>query len=177
MKRIATLAALSAAMLAGCSASPDARIADAPEALRPPAGEVMTLELQASGFQLYECTARPAAAAQYEWKFRGPEASLRDKTGAGKGRHYGGPTWEANDGSLVVAEVRASAPSPDAGAIPLLLLGSKLNSGSGAFGRVRSIQRLATHGGKAPSAACAQAEAGRIARVPYTAVYRFFEAA
>jgi uncharacterized protein DUF3455 len=176
MKNAATMFTLAAAVLAaGCSAARDSRTIEVAETLRPSAGQVMALELLASGVQLYECTPSAAKAGQYEWKFRGPEAALADRGGASRGRHYGGPTWESNDGSMVVGEVLASAPSPDPSAIPHLLLKSRHTSGSGAFGRVRSIQRLATAGGRAPASACAASDVGRIARVPYTATYRFFE--
>ena len=175
MKRVATIVALNAAVLAAGSALADSRTMDVPEVLQPPVGQTMALEFRASGVQLYECAPRPALTGQYEWKFRGPEATLMDAGGATKGRHYGGPTWESADGSMVVGEVRSSVPSPNADAVPLLLLDAKLASGSGAFGRVRSIQRLATAGGRAPAAACGERDAGRVARVPYTAIYRFFE--
>ncbi len=48
-------------------------------------------------------------------------------------------------------------------------------SGHGTFSKVRSIQRLGTSGGRAPAYACGQGDAGRMARVPYTATYRFYE--
>lgn len=174
MKQVASSALLATAILAAaCAAAPDSSTPHVPEVVRAPAGQVMAREFLASGVQLYECV--PGKAGQYEWKFRGPEAALRDKAGASQGRHYGGPTWEASDGSRVVAKVRASAPAAKAGAIPLLLLDAQSNQGQGAFARVRSIQRLATEGGVAPAYACGQGEVGRVARVPYTAIYRFFE--
>lgn len=171
MKYAASIASLTTTLLAACSAIPGAGPLPEPQAVRAPAGQVMSLELLASGVQLYECV--PGKAGGMEWKFRGPEAALMDKSGASQGRHYGGPTWESTDGSRVVAEVRASAPAPEA--IPLLLLSAKSTSGNGAFGKVRSIQRLGTRGGRAPEYACGQADAGRVARVPYTATYRFYE--
>jgi hypothetical protein len=87
------------------------------------------------------------------------------------GTHYGGPTWQAPDGSAVVAEVRARERAPDPSAIPHLLLAVKSASGKGSFERVRSIQRLETAGGVAPAGAC---EASQVARVPYTATYYFY---
>jgi len=173
MNRVARIVALNVAVLAAGSAFADSRTMEVPEAVRAPAGQVVALELRASGVQLYECAPSPAGTGQFEWKFRGPEAALMDAGGASKGRHYGGPTWESADGSMVVGEVRSSAPSPDA--IPLLLLNARLTSGSGAFSRVRSIQRLATVGGRAPAHPCGESDSGRVARVPYTAIYRFFE--
>lgn len=171
MKHVASIAAVTTALVAaGCSTLSAATLHE-PEAVRAPAGQVMARELLASGVQLYECV--PGKAGGYEWKFRGPEAALMDKAGAPMGKHYGGPTWESLDGSMVVAEVRASAPAPDA--IPLLLLSAKSTKGEGTFSKVRSIQRLATAGGRAPEYACVQGDAGRVARVPYTATYRFYE--
>ncbi len=71
-------------------------------------------------------------------------------------------------------KARDGGPDPDA--IPWLLLGAKSNSGTGAFGQVRSIQRLQTVGGKAPSTPCSQDNAHQVARVTYKAVYYFYAA-
>lgn len=159
MKRILIVTGL---LLAGMDAA--ASLPQAPEALRPPAGQHLAMELLATGVQIYECVAS-------EWKFKGPEATLIDRTGRPMGTHYGGPTWKAPDGSLVVGEVRAKAPAAAANAIPHLLLGAKSTSGTGSFGRVSMIQRLETVGGIAPAEPCTGAQ---VARVPYTATYYFY---
>ena len=143
-----------------------------PEALKAPEGELLAMELLATGVQVYECGA--AANDGFEWKFRGPEAALMDRQGHRMGSHYGGPTWEAADGSKVVAEVRAKANATESGAIPYLLLAAKSTSGAGAFARVKSIQRLETAGGVAPSEPCTAKDVARVARVPYTATYYFY---
>ena len=142
-----------------------------PEKLKPSAGEVLSLETAATGVQIYECG---AGKDGFQWVFKGPEAELFDRAGKRVGRHYGGPTWEANDGSKVVAAVAARDDAPN-GAIPWLLLKANSTAGSGVFGKTTSIQRLSTVGGNAPSEACGQAQAGRIARVDYKATYYFFE--
>jgi len=126
----------------------------------------------AKGVQIYEC--RPAKAEGYEWAFMGPEADLFDTQGAKIGRHYAGPHWEANDGSTIVASVKASAPAPDAGAIAWLLLGAKSVGPEGAFSKVSSVRRVHTVGGMAPASGCSEDETGRIVRIPYTADYYFF---
>lgn len=144
-----------------------------PEALEAPAGQELSMELLANGVQIYEC-APQSGGYGYEWKFKGPEASLMDRKGRPMGTHYGGPTWEAPDGSKVVGEVRARANAGDSSAIPLLLLGAKSSSGEGAFSKVKSIQRLETAGGVAPSEACTAGDVTRVARVPYTATYYFY---
>jgi hypothetical protein len=161
---------LLAAALAACSTTPPAPIA--PAELQPPASERVVLEALASGFQLYECVTDSAAG--YQWRFKGPEARLVDRGGRDLGRHYGGPTWEAPDGSKVVAEMRAQAKSPDANAIAHLLLKAKSTSGSGVYGGVRSIQRLATEGGRAPAVTCSRENFAQVARVPYRATYYFY---
>ncbi|MDR3682769.1 MAG: DUF3455 domain-containing protein [Geothrix sp.] len=144
-----------------------------PEALKAPADQVLAFELQASGVQIYECRARQDDPARFEWVFRAPEADLFDASGQRVGRHYGGPTWEGQDGSKVVGEVKAKDTSRSSGSIPWLLLGAKSNAGPGRFGPVRSIQRLDTVGGAAPASA-SPAQVGQEVRVPYRATYAFY---
>jgi hypothetical protein len=144
---------------------------DVPATLRPPASQELMLEVLAKGVQIYECASSSDA---FEWKFKGPEAELADRAGRPLGTHYGGPTWEALDGSKIVAEVRARANAADPGAIPLLLLNVKASSGEGLLARVRSIQRLQTVGGIAPSEPCNAQAVTRVARVPYTATYYMY---
>lgn len=146
---------------------------EVPEALRPPADQALALEARAEGVQIYECSAGQDPA-RFEWVFKSPEAELSDISGRKIGKHYAGPTWESVDGSKVVGGAKASDPGPDASAIPWLLLGAKSNSGSGVFGRVKSIQRLQTVGGKAPTTPCGQANVKEVARVPYKATYYFY---
>jgi hypothetical protein len=107
------------------------------------------------------------------WAFVGPEATLYADAcyESVVGIHYAGPTWEANDGSKVVAS-RIAGCAPIRGIIPWLRLGATRNEGSGRFARVAQIQRLNTIGGVAP-AEPGQA-IGEEARVPYTAEYYFY---
>jgi hypothetical protein len=145
-----------------------------PQTLQAPAGEELFLEARAAGVQVYECGAKPGDAAAYVWNFRAPEASLADAGGRPIGKHYAGPTWEALDGSRVVADVKARDAGPDAAAIPWLLLSVKSTAGSGTFEGTRSIQRVRTVGGIAPATPCGAANAKEVARVPYTATYNFY---
>jgi hypothetical protein len=126
--------------------------------------------------QIYVCGASKAGASRFEWAFKAPEAQLFDVGGKPLGKHYACPTWEALDGSKVLGEVRARNDGPDAKAIPWLLLAAKSTSGNGLFGQTKSIQRLATAGGLAPSDVCTTAQAGKKARVDYKAIYRYFNA-
>ena len=168
------LVAPAATLLAACTFN---KVLVAPEVaaeLRPPAGQQLYFETLAEGVQVYECVTNDRAPTGYAWAFRGPEATLMDRQRAILGKHYGGPTWEANDGSKVVAEVRGKTDAPDAKAIPWLLLGTKSREGKGTFDAVTSIQRLATEGGIAPSGGCDGGRVGQKARVPYKATYYFY---
>jgi hypothetical protein len=162
--------------LSGWASSPAVRPPDAPEALRPPADQAVVLEALARGVQIYECSASQDKPEHFEWVFKSPEAELFDRTDRKIGRHYAGPTWESSDGSAVVGEAKARDAGPDPSAIPWLLLSAKSNSGTGVFSQVKSIQRLQTVGGKAPSAPCSRDNAQQIVRVPYTAAYYFYAA-
>jgi hypothetical protein len=164
-----------AAFLTGCASS-KAAPAPVPDALKAPPTQVLALEAHATGVQIYECKARKTDPTQYEWVFRAPEAELFDSAGKRIGRHFAGPTWESNDGSKVVGAVKARDDGPDPGAIPWLLLAATSNLGDGVFSQARSIQRVNTTGGKAPTAGCDQSHENDEARVPYKAVYLFYVA-
>jgi hypothetical protein len=168
--------ALSVSILAGSGCATIA-LPDTPATLRPPAGRVVYLEALASGVQIYECMSKPAEPSTYEWTFRAPEAALVDRSGRSLGKHYAGPTWESVDGSTVVGEVKARDPGPNQSAIPWLLLGAKTTTGGGTFGQAKSIQRVQTVGGIAPSEPCSAANAKQVVRVPYTATYYFYRTA
>ena len=161
----------------GCASGPTMTPPDVPAKLRPPSGEVLFLEARASGVQIYECALKPGQPPTYEWTFRGPEAALVDLSGRSLGKHYAGPTWESNDGSSVVGEVKASDTTSGENAIPWLLLTRKATAGSGTFTATTSIQRVRTVGGIAPAEACSASNAAQLSRVPYTATYYFYRAA
>jgi len=154
----------------------DARAADVPENLRAPATQTLTVSLQARGVQIYECGISKADPARFEWIFKAPEAELFDQAGKRIGKHYAGPTWEADDGSKVVGAAKARDDGPDANAIPWLLLSATSAEGNGIFGQTQSVQRLNTVGGKAPADGCDQAQVGKLARVNYRATYNFYVA-
>jgi hypothetical protein len=150
---------------------------EVPDKLKVPADQTLAADLQATGVQIYVCTARKDDATKFEWTLKAPEAELFDTAGKKVAKHYGGPTWEADDGSKVVGELKARDDGPDPNAIPWFLLTAKSVSGSGMLGRTASIQRLQTVGGKAPADGCSQAaQAGSEVRVPYKARYVFYTA-
>lgn len=151
-------------------------IADVPEVLKVQANEKLSLEAHATGVQIYECKASKDDPLKFEWAFKAPEAELFDSAGKSIGKHYAGPTWESNDGSKVVGELKAKDAGPDPSAIPWPLLSAKSTTGDGVFGHTQSIQRVRTVGGKAPVDGCNQTLLGKETRVPYKATYFFYVA-
>jgi hypothetical protein len=174
MRNACIIATVATLFTACASIDRSAMAPGVPESLRVPDRLVLSREVPATGFQIYDCAASKSNPSRFEWAFRAPEAELFDTKGRTIGKHYAGPTWEANDGSKVVGEVKGRDDGPDANAIPWLLLVAKSASGSGDFGRVQSIQRINTVGGKAPAGGCSASEAGREVRVPYKATYYLY---
>ncbi len=163
-------------LLSGWAGSPAVSPPEVPRELRPPGDQVMVLEALARGVQIYECSASQdqSESSKSEWAFKGPEAELFDRSDRKIGKHYGGPTWESTDGSVVVGEVKSRDEGPDPRAIPWLLLTAKSNSGTGVLSQVKSIQRVKTVGGMAPSSPCGRENAKQVFRVPYKASYYFY---
>jgi hypothetical protein len=166
---LALLTALTTAAIAAPLTEPEV-----PAALKHVADVQFSLGVHAKGVQIYECGPSKDKASVLTWNFKAPEATLADGDGKPVGLHYAGPTWEGLDGSKVVGQVKASAPSADPDSIPWLLLDAKSNFGTGTFARVGAIQRVVTHGGKAPAEGCDSARVGSELRVPYTADYFFY---
>lgn len=163
-----------AAFLAACAMSYAGTLPAVPDSIAVPATQPLLLGTRASGVQIYDCRPGKDDPYRFEWVFRAPEADLFDAAGTRVGKHYAGPTWEADDGSKVVGETKAHDDGPDINAIPWLLLRAKSTSGAGVLARTASVQRLQTVGGKPPAGGCSEARAGAEARVPYSAMYYFY---
>jgi hypothetical protein len=144
-----------------------------PAELQPPEGQVVLLRVKAEGTQIYVGKARADDASRFEWQLKGPNAELFDDRGQKVGKHYAGPTWEAADGSKVRAAVKKMLKSPDAGAIPWLLLEAKDHEGEGRLSKVKYILRVDTRGGR-PPAQCTRDDAGKETSVKYQATYLFY---
>jgi Protein of unknown function (DUF3455) len=140
-----------------------------PPDIQPPAGERLLFQVHAKGDQVYTCK---GDGAQFAWKLKAPDAKLFKK-GKPFGKHFAGPSWEANDGSRVTGQAVKSVPV-HADSIPWLLIKVISHDGNGKLSRATSIQRRNTKGGKAPASGCDASHADQEARVPYSADYRFF---
>jgi hypothetical protein len=133
------------------------------------------LVVHATGVQRYACQANGG------WLFTDPVATLFKQTDNPKaiGSHYlniatGRPIWQVQDGSLVEAARKASAPA-GAGNIPALLLETATTASGDDGGRLAKttwVQRLNTAGGVAPAGSCAP---GDRAAVPYATDYVFWK--
>ena len=174
--RIATLVAVACAGAQSAGALAEIAPPMTPPALAAPAGNTVTLQVRATGTQIYSCKDAPGAAGKFEWRFVAPEAELFDAGAKKLGRHYAGPSWEMTDGSKVVGEVAAKDDGPDPAAIAWLLLKAKSVSGKGVLSNTTFIQRINTEGGKAPASGCDAAHKDASAAVPYKAIYVFYSA-
>lgn len=156
----------------GVSAQPDSR-PKVPDAIEAPVSEQVVLLAHGSGVQIYVCDQK--TGSKPSWTLEAPEAQLRDQNGVLIGRHYVGPAWKHNDGSEVSGKAAAHVDSPDASAIPWLLVTATSHSGSGILSGVTTIQRVNTEGGQPPSASdCNTATLGHHAKSAYTADYYFY---
>ena len=95
-----------------------------------PASETLVLQAHATGDQVYVCKPRSDTDQKLAWILKAPDAQLFDAQNKVIAKHYAGPTWKHNDGSEVVGKVAARLDSPDANAIPWLLLTAASHSGS-----------------------------------------------
>lgn len=152
------------------------RAPDVPSRIEVEAGNKVFLVGHAVGVQIYDCK---ASADGFAWSFVAPRATLYGDHGQRIATHFAGPTWQARDGSSVVAQ-RVDGVTVDPTAIPWLLL-STVSTSAGADGDrltdTTFIQRTATTGGLSPAASqCTAETAGTTAEVPYTADYSFWKA-
>lgn len=138
---------------------------------QPPANEQLLLQVHGQGDQIYTCKSE---AAQFTWMLKAPDAQLFNKDGKPFGKHFAGPSWEANDGSRVTGKAVATAPSPNTDSIPWLLINILSHDGKGVLSSATTIQRINTKGGKAPASGCDASHAGQEVRVSYSADYLFY---
>jgi Protein of unknown function (DUF3455) len=138
-------------------------------------GNKVFLVGHAVGVQIYSCN---ATATGYGWGLVAPRADLYDDHGNVIIKHFGGPSWQAKDGSSVMAS-RVDQVTVDPSAITWVLL--KAHSGTAGpdgdrLAHTTYIQRIATTGGLAPAAADCNAESvGDVVESPYTADYYFWK--
>jgi hypothetical protein len=172
MHIVASVVALVAAfpLAQGAAAGPSAP--SVPTDIQVGAGNKVFLVGHAVGVQIYSCTASG-------WTLVAPRADLYGDNGKLIATHFGGPTWQAQDGSRVLGQ-RDSGVTVDPTAIAWLKLSAKSVSAGDDGDRLAHttfIQRVATAGGLPPAAfACSAGALGDIQEIPYTADYYFWKA-
>jgi hypothetical protein len=82
-----------------------------PDSIQAPAGEELILMARATGFQIYVC--RPETVGKPAWTLKAPDAELFDEQGKLIGKHFGGPTWQLNDGSQITGKLAAKVDAPN----------------------------------------------------------------
>ena len=131
----------------------------------------------AVGVQIHECTTTPTGN---RWRFVGPRADLYDDNGNLLTTHFGGPSWQARDGSTIRAMLDGNGSiTVDPTAIPWLRLrvtSAIAGADGGRLVATSCIQRINTTGGLAPApGACGPETVGHVAEIPYTADYVFWK--
>ena len=145
-----------------------------PDAIAVPAGSTLLLVAHAKGSQIYTCQA--TADGKFAWSLKAPDAELRDDNGKVIGHHAAGPSWMLDDGSKITGKAAGHADSPDPDSIPWLLVNVVAHEGNGQLAGVSLIQRLNTHGGKAPAGGCDESHKNAETRASYGADYYFYSA-
>ena len=163
---VAVAAALSLTQVA--HAGPPAP--EVPPAIQVDEGNKVFLVSHAVGVQIYTCNGST-------WSSAVPRANLYGKNGHLIITHFGGPTWQAKDGSRALGTV-VDRVNVDRTAIDWLLLSTTTSAGPDGdrLAGTTFIQRIHTSGGLTPPAAdCNAATAGKVVEVPYTADYVFWK--
>jgi Protein of unknown function (DUF3455) len=145
-----------------------------PKELQVPSQESPIFKAVAVGSQIYVCKAKADNPQVFEWALKAPQAKLFDQRWQKLGTHYAGPTWEANDGSKIIGQLKAKTNAPQNTAIPWLLLEVKSHLGNGIFSQVNWIQRLHTIGGKPPATECTISQESQEVSISYKADYYFY---
>ena len=171
---VASVGAVTLPAQAADAAGPGPRAVAIPglaDAIKPPAGSrPIGAYVVVAGTQNYTCVVAAGATTGAYTGAAVPEAQLVG-TG-GRLHHFAGPSWQSErDGSLVTATKVAASARTDA--IPELLLKVLTHTGKGVLDRADYINRLHTSGGVAPTSSCTT---GETVRVPYKAVYVFWDA-
>ena len=176
MKRalIAAIATVAATVPAVAMAGPAAPAV--PDAVAVTGPHKPYLVAHAEGVQIYACTSVPDGHA---WRLLAPRATLTGENGKPLGSHYGGPTWEALDGSTVVG-LRETGVSVDPTAVDWLRLKADRTTAGADGSRLTPttyIQRINTVGGRPPAAGeCDEDAVAEQREIPYSADYVFFKA-
>ncbi|WP_420381751.1 DUF3455 domain-containing protein [Novosphingobium sp.] len=130
------------------------------------ANRTVAATFHAEGVQIYECKPGTNGLA---WTFREPVAALFED-GKTVGRHFAGPRWELDDGSLIKGKIAQTAPGATPADVSWLKLDVAQNANTGRLASVTAVYRINTRGG-ALQGPCSMP--GQLQSAPYTADYVF----
>jgi hypothetical protein len=153
-------------------ATPKEAPPDVPDAIQVPGHNEVVLYTHASGSQIYTC--KVGADGKFSWTLKAPDAELRDRKDKVIGQHSAGPSWKLKDGSEVTGKAVAHVDSLDGESIPWLLVNVVGHTGNGLLSNVTAIQRVHTHGGKAPAEGCDASHVDAESKSSYSADYYFY---
>jgi hypothetical protein len=139
--------------------------------LKVPAGNRLVLSVHAKGDQIYQCKLEQG---QYAWQLVAPDARLLDDKGEIVGKHFKGPSWQLNSGSLLTGRLLAKQDKAQEGAVAWLLLAVAENNGAGILSGAKFIKRINTQAGLPPEMVCNTNHLGLEKRIPYQADYVFY---
>jgi Protein of unknown function (DUF3455) len=174
---------LTAGIVAAAAVAATAHVAQAaldkpevPSAIAVPEDSKLFLVGHAVGVQVYSCD---LTSNGFRWAFAGPKAEVYDNHGKLIMTHFGGPSWQARDGSVVVGRKDAGITVDPTAIEWLRVAAASTSAGPGGGDQLVNtafIQRIATTGGLQPPAAqCNVETAGTRAEIPYTADYYFWK--
>jgi hypothetical protein len=145
-----------------------------PHELKEPEGHAVLFKLHTlpTSAQIYTCKTSADPAKPSAWTGPDPDAIVVSEDRTITIHHYKGPTWEATDGSFVMADGPHAKhfKAPRANSVDWLEL--KAMNGTLKFATVDIIHRIETSGGVAPLMGC-DADQKQV-RVPYSATYLFY---
>ncbi|HTC50225.1 MAG TPA: DUF3455 domain-containing protein [Candidatus Aquilonibacter sp.] len=154
------------------AATPKEPPPDVPDAIQAPTGLEVAVYAHATGSQIYTC--QSGSDGKFSWALKAPDADLHDRKDKVIGHHSAGPSWKLNDGSEVTGKALAHVDSLDPDSIPWLLVNVVSHTGQGELSNVTTIQRVRTHGGKAPAEGCDAGHVNDETKSSYTADYYFY---
>lgn len=142
-------------------------------------GNKLAYRAYATGVQIYEVRRSATNSNSFSWVNIAPSATLylKEDFTQQTGTHYGGPSWEFSKGpykdeKTVASKLQGVTVDPTA-VQWLLLKANDLLSSAG--NKVTFIQRVCTTGGLPPAIPATESNLGQQERIPYTAVYLFYE--
>ena len=167
---LAALCAAGAAVLSGCSGL--SGLISSGDPMAPESGKLL-MTLKATGAQQFQCAADKKGRW---WKFIAPDAVLVDEKGRVIARQGPDVIFRANDGSVLSAKIVKwdAHPKSHNDLRDVLFETRAQGKKKGVLTGIRWVSRTEGAGGQ-PQTRCSPSQIGATLKVPFTAVYRFYQ--